>query len=104
MKKIPDSITIGPYKISVGYEKNMSNARKCIGEYYPQVHKILIDPDCSDIEKLEVFIHECVEATLSIYDLEISHHFISLVGTGLVQALKDVWVDEEEAGNEIHRS
>jgi len=99
-KLIPEEILIGPYKITVEYEKNMYISRRNVGEYQPANHKIVIDEEACEVERLELFIHETLEAIASVYNLsDGNHHHLSVFAVGLAQALQPIWKEKEKAND-----
>jgi hypothetical protein len=90
MKTIPSKVAIGPYDIKIVYKDNLILERQSFGEWHPKTGEIWIDPAQGHIEKWETLIHECVEATNSIFNLETDHHNMTVIATGLTQALKSI--------------
>lgn len=87
--KIPDNIKIGGFNIDVEFVDNLIIERGSLGEYHPRTQTIRIDKDNSNQQKEETFIHEVLEAIISIYDIEIEHKDLSIMATVLHQILLD---------------
>lgn len=94
-KLIPEEIQVGPYAITVGYEKNLYIGKGSTGEYHPKEHKIILEEDMEDTERCDIFLHEAIEAVKNTFDLQgLSHHDLSVLATGLAQALQPIWKEE----------
>lgn len=88
MIEIPKSIHIGCFNINVEYVKNLSSKRDCFGEWHPGDNEIHISEDIKGKQQaVEVFLHEIIEAIMFIYDLDIKHHNIAPLSSGICQAL-----------------
>jgi hypothetical protein len=85
---LPDKIKIGPYDIKVEIVHNIAIDRDHGGEYSPRELTISLD---SSIEKRhgEIFVHEIVEAINDIYNLNINHDDMMVLGVALYQVLKE---------------
>ena len=85
---LPDEIKVGPYSIKVEIVDSLAVDREHGGEYSPRELKISLD---SSLRKRhgEILMHEIVEAIDEIYDLNLNHHVISLLGIALYQVLKE---------------
>jgi len=57
------------------------------GMWMPQEKMILLDRQLSDEAKVEVFLHEAVEAVNSTYDLRLPHWKIQTLGLALFEML-----------------
>ena len=87
--EIPDKIKVGAYYFKVYFEKNLSRSRDRFGEFRPSPQEIALDPDCTEDLQGETLLHEVVEALNWMYDMQLNHHIIALLGTGLHQILKE---------------
>lgn len=86
---LPEKIKICGFDISVKMTKNIMTDRCSRGEWHPRIQEIHIDPDHTEQQEQETFLHEVVESINDIYDLKLEHHIISLLGTSLHQFLRD---------------
>ena len=87
--RIPDTIKIGGFTVSVEESRNLIADRNELGNYTPRTQTIVLDADCTDQQKEETLLHEILEAITAIYDIKLDHHILSLLATILHQVLKD---------------
>lgn len=86
---IPKRITIGPHIIKVSLVKGLRLDESADGMFHHLNREIQIDDNLTEIRTLEVFLHEINEAIIWIFDIsDADHHIISLIATGMAQALK----------------
>lgn len=86
---IPKQVTIGPHVIKIRLIKGLRLYEDADGLFNHLNREIQIDDNLSEIRTLEVFLHEINEAIIWIFDIEdTDHHIISLIATGMAQALK----------------
>jgi len=85
---LPDEVKVGPYSIKVEVVDNLVVDREHGGEYSPRELKICLD---SSLRKRhgEILIHEIIEAIKDIYNLNINHDDIMVLGVVLYQVLKE---------------
>ena len=88
MITLPDTVKIGPYDIKVEVVDNLAVDREHGGEYSPRELKISLD---SSLRKRhgEILMHEIIEAINDIYNLNIEHEDMVVLGIALYQLLKD---------------
>ena len=86
---IPNELKLGGYTIKVMRKKSMATDRNNIGEYHPRIQTIYIDEDASEQQSEETFLHELLEAIISIYDIDINHKDLSNLSVILHQVIKD---------------
>lgn len=94
--KIPESVQIGPYTVNVVEEENFWHTEGSEGAFYPNKDKIVLDSQLNPARKIEVFIHEVMEAIIRSYDQKIDHTTLVILSMGLTQALKPVLVEKED--------
>lgn len=94
MIKIPDKITVGPYDVLVVDTKDLLLERNNCGEWFPNKQEIHLDSTLKGIDRWETFIHEALEAVTATLNVDVSHHSLSLLATGMAQALKPVIMEE----------
>lgn len=95
-KFIPEKVEIGSFEIKV-FKKTpvLVGNDRCLGKYDPINFAITLDSEAVDQQQAETFIHEIIEATKSIYSLEIGHNTLSILAVGIAQALQPIWKNEE---------
>lgn len=85
---LPDKVRIGPYNIKIEVVENLTIDREHGGEYSPRELKISLD---SSLRKRhgEILMHEIVEAINDIYNLNIRHEDMMVLGMALYQLFID---------------
>lgn len=86
---IPDKIKIGGFNVNVEFVEHLIAEREHLDEYHPRTQTIKLDKDNSKQQNQETFIHELLEAVVSIYGIDIEHKDLSIMGTVLHQILLD---------------
>lgn len=85
----PTEIKIGGYLIAVKEVDNLMTDFSHLGEYAPRTQEIRLEPTLTDQSRLEVLVHEILEAIKSIYDLNLDHGQLTLLATVLHQIFVD---------------
>lgn len=87
---IPGSIQIGPYTVKIEQEHGFWHSEGTEGVYYPNKSKIIIDSELDPAKKVEVLIHEIIEAIIRSYDQKIDHTILVIISMGLTQAISQM--------------
>lgn len=93
MVKIGDieysNIKIGGFGYTVVEVDNLARDRECLGASCGNNLHIEIDKDiCKDL-KGATLLHECIEQLNFIYELDLDHKEITILGNALHQIIKD---------------
>jgi len=79
--------------LEIDYDIQVSNTirdeEESSGLCEPDLSLIQISSHCSEQVKKVTLLHEVVEAICSQLDIQIKHHYIELLETGLFQVLRD---------------
>jgi len=86
--KVPDKIKIGPYEVKIEIVKNRALDRDHAGEYFTRELKIDLDESYKERHG-EILMHEIIEAINDLYNLNIEHHDMMVLGVALYQMLKE---------------
>lgn len=87
--EIPNKIKIGGYIVEVEEKPNIMLERGHQGEYHPMTQRIFLDDAMTLQQREEILIHEILEAIISIYDINIEHRDLNLLGVVIHQVIKD---------------
>jgi hypothetical protein len=84
--KLPKHISLGGHQIKVEPQPGLSKLGEC-GHFEMGTLTIRIDTDMPETLVQETLLHEIVEAINALYELELAHRTIQILGTALHQAL-----------------
>ena len=87
--KIPEKLKIGGFEWRVKEVKHLISDRERLGEMAPRTQEIVIEEESSEQQKEETLIHEIIEALNFLYNINLEHYQIELLGVTLHQVLKD---------------
>lgn len=85
--ELPKQITVGCFTIDVEAKKDLCTDEGVYGNYSHHFNRIRIGLECNSQQAFETFFHEVVECINAVYQLDIDHRKIQLLGVGLAQAL-----------------
>lgn len=86
---ILNEVRIGGYIVEVVGRDNIMLERGHQGEYHPMTQRIVLDTAMTLQQRREIFLHEIIEAIVSIYDINIEHRDLNLLGVVLHQIITD---------------
>jgi len=87
--RIPESVKIGGYMVTVRECEGLYSDHEAIGQFVPRLQEIQMDPGLTQQQAEEVFIHEVLEAVNYFYKLGLKHSYIATLGVLLHQVIKD---------------
>ena len=89
--KIPKRLNIGgfDYEVIVRDNRVVQDGTSSRGSHSGKLQKIWIDTSPHRQQTESVLIHEILEAINDLYELELEHSRITVLGTTLYQVLKD---------------
>lgn len=90
--KLPKSIQVGCYEVPIEQVKRefvemVDDDTRIVGQYRGYSKSIILATERKDIEQAGTFFHEVIEAICGIYDLDLSHSSITVIGMALTQSL-----------------
>ena len=86
---IPSKVKIGGLTYKCSLEKNLARDRNSLGESCGNELSITIDESTSQQTQNKTLIHEIIEQLNFNYDIDLEHHKICLIETGLYQVIVD---------------
>ena len=86
---LPKSIGIAAYRIPIVRAKELCEGR-AIGLWEPNPGRISVQRDLKGAAELATFLHEVVHAVSDIYNLNLKHHAVHVLGEALCQVLTDI--------------
>jgi hypothetical protein len=84
--KLPKHINLGGHEIRIEPQPGLAKLGEC-GHFEMGSLIIRIDTDMPETLVQETLLHEIVEAINALYELELAHRTIQILGTALHQAL-----------------
>jgi len=90
--KLPRTVQVGCFTISVCVVKNLGVDRALNGEYSHHHLEIRIGSECNAQQAWETYHHELMECINAVYTLNLTHEQISLAAVGLAQSMEAQYV------------
>ena len=87
--QMPSNLKIGGFQWNVKEVENLMNDREHLGEMAPRTQEISIEKGSSEQQKEETLLHEIIEVLNWMYNINLEHYQIELLGVSLHQVLKD---------------